>query len=345
MWRDAIEQRWTDEIAVFMSRHLEATPIDDQIRALGGAAVDITCDFGVVRGSDQRPHLRALVVRGADLHLRDFLLDAGKHVVRDRVADEHGHGDRHAALASGTVRGADQRVGGHLRIGIRHHDRMILRPAQRLHAFAVCRSGRVDVLGDRRRADEAHRLHIRMREQCVDRLLVAVDHIEGAVGQPRFLEQRGQDQRCRRIALRGFQHERVAASKRHREHPQRHHRRKVEWRDAGDHAQRLTQRIRIDAGADVVAEFTLQELRRATRVLDDFDAARKFAGSVGEHFAMLTRDHRDNFLGALLEQRLELEHYASAGERGRRCPAGECGLRRLDGARDFAAGRERNAAT
>ena len=66
------------------------------------------------------------------------------------------------------------------------HDRVVLRAAQRLHALAVARARLVDVLGDRRRADERDRSHQRMREQRVDRLLVAVHDVEHAVGQARL---------------------------------------------------------------------------------------------------------------------------------------------------------------
>jgi hypothetical protein len=64
--------------------------------------------------------------------------------------------------------------------------------------------------------------------------------------QPRLGEQ------CRklvgkaRIAFGRFQDERVAAGERDREHPHRHHRWEVERRDAGHHAQRLTEGDRID---------------------------------------------------------------------------------------------------
>ena len=59
---------------------------------------------------------------------------------------------------------------------------MVLRPAQSLYAFAVVRAGFVDVIGNRCGANKAHRFHIGMHEQGVDRLFVALDHVEHAVG-------------------------------------------------------------------------------------------------------------------------------------------------------------------
>ena len=101
-------------------------------------------------------------------------------------------------------------------------------------------------------------------------------------GRPGLLQQLGQQQRRRRIALGRLQHERVAAGERHREHPHRHHRREIERRDAGDDAQRLAQRPVVDAAADVVGELALQQLRDAAGELDDLDAALHFALRVAD---------------------------------------------------------------
>ena len=56
------------------------------------------------------------------------------------IADEHGHRDRHAALAGRAVSRADQRVDCLFEIGIRHHHHVILGAAERLHALAGCRA-------------------------------------------------------------------------------------------------------------------------------------------------------------------------------------------------------------
>jgi hypothetical protein len=71
---------------------------------------------------------------------------------------------------------------------------------------------RVDVFGDRRRADEADRLDVGMVEDRVDRLLVAVDDVEDAGRQAGLHQQLGQCASARRrIALRRLQDEGVAA--------------------------------------------------------------------------------------------------------------------------------------
>ena len=73
---------------------------------------------------------------------------------------------------------------------------------------------------------------------------------------------------------------------RDRKHPQRHHRGKIERRDAGAHADRLAQRKAVDLRADVFAEFALEQVRNAGGELDDFDAARDLALGIGQRLAV-----------------------------------------------------------
>ena len=51
-------------------------------------------------------------------------------------ADGDGDRNRHAALAGGTVGGADQRIGGAVEVGVGHHHHVVLRPAQVVDAAA-----------------------------------------------------------------------------------------------------------------------------------------------------------------------------------------------------------------
>ena len=112
-------------------------------------------------------------------------------------------------------------------------------------------------------------------QQRVDRLLVAVHDVEHAVGQA------GLGATARRAAAtrdgsfsRRLEHERVAARDGDREHPHRHHRREVERRDARDHAERLADRVGVDAGGDVLGVPALEQVRDAAGELDDLQAAR-----------------------------------------------------------------------
>jgi hypothetical protein len=110
-------------------------------------------------------------------------------------------------------------------------------------------------------------------EQRVDRDLVAVHDVEDAVGQAGLLPQLGDEERRRRVLLGRLEHERVAAGDRDREHPHRHHRREVERRDAGDDAERLADRVDVDAGRDLLGELALEQVRDAAGELDDLEAA------------------------------------------------------------------------
>ncbi len=110
-----------------------------------------------------------------------------------------------------------------------------------------------------------------MVQQRVDRLLVAVDDVEHAGGQAGFGQQFGDAEAGRGVALRRLQDEGVAAGERDREHPHRHHRREVERRDAGAHAERLAHRPAVDAAADLLGELALQQMRDAAGELDDLE--------------------------------------------------------------------------
>ena len=73
------------------------------------------------------------------------------------------------ALAGRAVGRADQRVGHLLGIGIGQDHHVVLGAAERLHPLAVPGAGLEHVLGDRGRADEAHRGNVRMGQDGVDR--------------------------------------------------------------------------------------------------------------------------------------------------------------------------------
>jgi hypothetical protein len=251
------------------------------------------------------------------------------------LADQHCDADRHAALAGRAVRRADQRIDGLVEVGVGHHDHVVLRAAERLHALAVARAGLVDVLRDRRRADEAQRLHVGVAEQRIDRDLVALHDIEDAVRQAGLLQQLGHQQRRRRVALARLQHEAVAAGERDRVHPHRDHHREVERRDAGDDTERLAQGPVVDAGRDLVGEVALQQLRDAAGELDDVDPTCDLALRVGEDLAVLGGDHRGQRVAVLLQQLEELQHHASAPQRRQVGPGRKGRARGLHGGIDL----------
>ncbi len=152
-------------------------------------SVDVVLHLLEVRRRHQRAEVGIAGGRRADLqalHARDQLLDQR---VGRLLADRHRHRHRHAALAGRAVAGADQRIDRLVHVGVGHDDHVVLGAAEALHALARRAAARIDVLGDRRRADEADGLDVGMVEDGVDRFLVAVDDVEDAGRQARLHHQ------------------------------------------------------------------------------------------------------------------------------------------------------------
>ncbi len=259
------------------------------------------------------------------------------------LADGDGDGDGHAALAGGAVGGADEGVGGLVEVGVGHDDHVVLCAAEGLDALAVFGAGGVDVLGDGRGADEGDGLDGGVREDGVDGGLVAVDDVEDAVGEAGFLEHFGEEDGGGGVALGGLEDEGVAAGEGEREHPERDHGGEVEGRDAGDDAERLAHGPGVDAGADLLGEFALEELADAGGVLDVFEAAHDFALGVGEDFAVLAVEEGGELVHAGLEDVAEAEEDAGAAERRLGGPGGEGGGGGFDGGVELGVGGEGDA--
>ncbi len=87
---------------------------------------------------------------------------------------------------------------------------------------------------------------------------------------------------------------------RHRKHPQRHHRREIEWRDAGTDAHRMPARLAVDARGKVLERLAHQQTGNAAGEFDHLDAALHFGPGLGHRFAVLARHQRRQFLGRAL---------------------------------------------
>ena len=139
--------------AVRLAVDLDAAAVGDHVGAVLLGDVDVAGDLVAVLLGDERPHVGAAAAI-ADAQCRDPLLDLLDQRVRDRVDREHDR-DGHAALARRAEPGVDRGVRDQVEVSIRQHEHVVLRAA----------------------------------EQPVDGDLVAVQHVEHAVGQPRLLEQ------------------------------------------------------------------------------------------------------------------------------------------------------------
>src|SRR5690606_40092975 len=90
-----------------------------------------------------------------------------------------------------------------------------------------------------------------------------------------------------------------------RQEPQRHHRRKVERRDGGDHADRLPHDGAVDVRRDVLETVAHQHGRSAARHLDAFDGAAHAAARLVERLAVLFGDLPRDAIEMILEQLAE----------------------------------------
>ena len=181
-------------------------------------------------------------------------------------------------------------------IGVGQDDGVVLRPAQCLDPLAVRCGPLVYVLRDRRRPDKGNPINIRVLQQSVDRFLVAVQDVEDAVGKARVLPQAGHQDRRRRVPFRGIEDECIVGGDGHRRHPQRHHHREVEWGDPGNHPQRLTERVHVDPGGDLVGVFTLELFDDPAGELGHLKPAANLTLRVGKNLAVLRSDNRGQFI-------------------------------------------------
>src|SRR6202034_3955995 len=178
---DLVEQAAADEIAALVALELEIAAVDDEPGAFLDAGIDVAAHFVEQFARDHRAVIGLLIGRWSDLEP----LDARNEFLHQRIggllADRNGDRYRHAAFAGRAVAGADERVDRLVHVGVRHHDHVVLGAAETLHAFAVRGAGRINVWGDRGRADKTDRLDARVGQQRIDRFLVAVDDVEHAL--------------------------------------------------------------------------------------------------------------------------------------------------------------------
>ena len=273
---DVVKQAGAQKVAFFVAGNLDAAPVHHQRCAFAHALVDIAFDLLEMRLGHQRAHVHAGLRAGANFHFCDLGFEAGDHCICRRVAHRHHQRNCHAALATGTVGRAHQRVDRVGDISVRHDHSVVLGATQSLHPLAVRTAGGVDVFGNRRGAHEAHGFDARVGEQRVNRFFVTVDHVEHAGWQARFEREFGNAQCAARVTLGGLQDEAVTAGYCHRPHPQRHHGRKVKRGDTSGHAQGLELAPRINRRAHVFAVLALEQLGRVAGVLDVFYSALQF---------------------------------------------------------------------
>src|ERR1700733_1264154 len=107
-----------------------------------------------------------------------------------------------------------------------------------------------------------------MIEQTVDRVSRSLHYGEDAVRQARLSPEISEEQRWRRVLLARLEDKGVSARDRVREHPHRHHCGEVEGGDPRHHAERLADRVDVDATRRLLREPTLEQVGHTARELD-----------------------------------------------------------------------------
>ncbi len=322
-----VEQRRAEPEALGVTVDHRVAPVDDQRRPGVLAGPHVADDPVAVGAGDQRAHVAAppAVARAQRSHP---LGDPGDQRLGD-VAHGHHHRDRHAPLAGRPEPGVHGGVGSEVEVRVRQDHHVVLGAAEGLDALAVAGPGLVDVLGDRGRADERDRLHVRVGQQRVDRHPVPVHDVVHAVGEPGLPPELSDEVRRTRVLLTRLDDHRVARCDGDRVEPHGHHSGEVERRDDAHDPERLAHGVYVDTGGDPRRVAPLEQVRYAARELDHLEAAGHLAQCVGQDLAVLGGDDRGELPPPLVEQLAEGEQDLGPPGQRRGAPVGEGRPRRL----------------
>ena len=304
-----VEQGRAEEEAALVALQGEPAAVEHQLRAFANAQRDVVLHPLTVGGGNHGAVLGIGV--GGDAHLEplDRREQARAQGLRCRLAHRHHHGQRHAALTGRAIGRPDDLAHRLVEVGVGQDDLGALGPTHGLDPLSVRRADSVDVGGDVGGAHEAHRGDVRMGEDGLHRLLVAVDDVEHAGRSTGLGKQLGQAQRDAGVLLRRLEDEGVAHRDGHGEHPHRDHGREVERGDARRHAQGLAHGIDVDPGTGALGELTLQGVRHATGEFHHLQPALDVAPGVRQHLSMFAGEQRGELVHAAFHQPLELEHH------------------------------------
>ncbi len=182
----------------------------------------------------------------------------------------------------------------------------------------------VDVAGDRRRADEGDRRRRRdARAASRRRRLSPMTTLKTPSGRPASCSSSATQSEADGSFSDGLSTNVLPHAMRGRPHPHGHHRREVERRDAGDDAERLPDRVDVDAGRGLLGVLALEQRRDAAAVLDDLEPARHLAERVGEHLAVLAREDLGHLLAPRVQELADAEEELGAFRERRLAPGGE----------------------
>ena len=310
-----------EAVGVLLPRRAVAAPVEDHPcpRLLG--VRDPLLD-ALERGArDDGPHLRLGIRSRPHDDLLGAGLDGGDQFLLD-AADGDDHRQGHAALARRAEGPGADVLGGELDVRVRHDDRVVVGAAQGLDAFAVGRARVLDDVRHRRGADEADRVDAVVGEDLAHQRPVARDDVEEAVGQARLLVQAGDAERGGGHQGGDLEDEGVARGQRDRVHPHGDHDGEVEGGDARDHADRLAERVDVDARGRLVGELALERRVDPAREVDGLAPPGDLAQGVPVGLPPLAHDDVGQFVLVLDDELAELEHDVDALGQRRARPLG-----------------------
>ena len=126
------------KLPCFTFRNSRVTSVQQDSSRPASRQRDQRFDARLALRRDHRPHLHALVEAVADAQMTRQL---GNRIAESllRFADRHRDGNRQASLPGAAERAVADDLRGHLHVGIRQNDDVILRAALALGALALSR--------------------------------------------------------------------------------------------------------------------------------------------------------------------------------------------------------------
>ncbi len=186
----AVEQRAAEEEAALVALQLKPAPVDDQLGAFAHALADETLDAALGLCGDRPAPSRTLgrwqgrpssCGSWAPAPRPDGLAVFSPTGTATEIAMQRSPAEPKPAPISASTAWSMSASGMTIM--------WFLAPPSACTRLPAAVPRAIDVLGDRRRADEAHRLDVGMVEDRVDGFLVAVDDVEHAGREAGLLEQ------------------------------------------------------------------------------------------------------------------------------------------------------------
>ena len=143
-----IEQRGAYEKALFMALQAEPAAIDNQFGAFINTGLDPIFHALLMLGRHDRAIMGFSISRNADVQGIDRRNHFLSQTIRRFIADRYNNRQRHTAFAGAAECRASQIGDNLIKIGIRHDNTVVFRPAHSLDTFAVFSAAPIDIMRD-----------------------------------------------------------------------------------------------------------------------------------------------------------------------------------------------------